>query len=382
MIQITLITRSPVHLAGTFAVGPLATTLGSIPGRSVRGALAGLHRQYDSEFAARFLDPRNWFGPLMPVGTPYTTYQQVLMLPATARTCKLNPGFKEDGGHGVRDALFELLKDIADPAAETCASEDCDAKLVPQTGYYGTVGNKTRGSDSNRRLVTKTAIDSRRETSAPAQLYSRQVIEEGQKFSGFFSVADPAQEGALAAMLTEERRFYLGGGRSRGFGQVEVVEVETQNVNEWLPSGDLVERLEKFDELARSAGVLCSRQTIFSITLRSEAVIYDRYLRPEHKITPEYLGHYIDPRMAVAEPLGSFVKTRIIEGWNDAHRLPRDAVVAIDPSSVFAYGIDMAPADLAPLLVSLERVGLGDNRVEGFGRVIINHPFHQQEDMI
>lgn len=383
MIQITLITRSPLHLAGTFSVSPLGGTLPTIPGRSLRGALAELHSLHDDDFAARFLDPRNWFGTLLPLGSEFGLVQRAHILPVTARTCKLHKGFKNRDGHGVRDALFELLMEDPDPAIESCPDEECSAKLVPYSGFYGEDNMGIKRIEPDKRFITKTAIDSRRETAATAQLFSREVIGEGYRFTGFVSIADSTQEAALATMLTNNRHFWLGGGRSRGFGQMEVVDVTINDVNEWLPSHDeLPIKIKTFSDKAKAAGVPYSGHTIFAITLRSDAILTDPYLRPATSLVPEYLGRFVDHRLATAVPLGSFVETRTIDGWNAAHRMPRDSMPALAAGSTFAFGIDLPPEELVPLLAPIESVGIGESRVEGFGRAIIDHPFHLQEDMI
>ncbi len=384
MIQITLITTSPLHLAGAFSVGPLGETLPIIPGRSVRGALAELHSPTDAEFAPRFLDPRNWFGPLLPLGSEKEPFLEAWVLPSTARTCKLRKGFKESSkGHGVRDVLFDLLReDGPRQSAEFCQDEACGAKLVPYGGYYGERNGRKARIDPDMRLITRTAIDSRRETAAAGQLYSRQVIGEGHCFSGFLSIADKGQEAALAALMQPGSKLRLGGGRSRGFGEMKIERVKTQVADEWLPRDSLETRLTDFNRRARAAGVNRPEQTIFAITLRSDAVLVDPYHRPATSLSPDYLGRYLDERLASATRLGSFVDTRILDGWNNAHRLPRDSTPVFTAGSTFAFAIDMPAGDLAPLLAPIESFGIGELRQEGFGRVIINHPFHLEKDMI
>lgn len=385
MIAITLITQSPLHLAEGFSVGPLGHTLAHVPGRTLRGALAQQYQKkhgHDADFDAMFLALGSRFGPLAPLGHERERNTVAWPLPLTARTCKQHAGFKSTPwAHGVRDLLFELMLDTTPADYDQCP--ECGAKLIPYQGYANQGGKDYRAVESSKRLATMTAIDSRRETAATAQLFSREVIEERQVFRGTITLADPALEAKLIEMLAATSELRLGGSRAR-FGRVRVAAAEVVADDQWRPPdarGDMATRLARFHQRAQAKQLDGGHQTVFALSLLSDAIVRDAYLRPSAHITPQYLGRYLDPRLAAATPLGAFAQTRAVDGWNAAHGLPRDTELVISTGSTFVFGTTLGVAELAPTLAALEAAGLGELGPEGFGRVLVNHPFHNEEAM-
>src|SRR5690606_26495672 len=118
-----------------------------------------------------FLDDNVSYGPLLPLGLQESAQREAFFVPLTAYTCKRQPGFAPVG-HGVRDSLFVILQDRVTQSQTRCTKAGCEASLVPHSGFYS---NTTRGYRSvrpNKRLETRTALDSRREVAAREQLFS------------------------------------------------------------------------------------------------------------------------------------------------------------------------------------------------------------------
>jgi len=404
MIQIKFMTLEPLHMFGGVSGATLAGTYNYVPGTALRGALASayrsLHNQdadFETNFQRWFLDPAVFFSPLLP-RQPGT--QETGCLPETAFTCKLYSGFGHNyRHHGVRDMLFEFLKNdlaarYATGAAELpkamLAQQDlplaecdfeiapqhlCGAKLIHHEGFYQISEDRLSDNKISLRLETHTAVDSRSETAAAQQLFSLEVIEEKQYLGGKINLGDEEEEKVFVKTLLQEGTEYsLGGARSRGHGRMQVAR-ETS----YIPSisDTSPDRFKEFDRQARKGGVQAPLEgTIFAITLLSDCILRDKFMRYRTQLTAQDLAAFGHPTLANVHPLGVFCHTRLIEGWNDAHGLPRPTELAIAAGSVFAFHSPLDVVQLAPYLNRLQARGIGDRKQEGFGWIWVDHPFH------
>lgn len=381
MICLKIETQEPVHLAASREVSSFSSTLDFVPGTTLRGALA---RQYLEQpgseagdlFNWIFLDENNWFSPLFPCGEEFT--QDSYVIPMTAYTCKHYPGFSPRQ-HGVVDLLTQYLnkEKVFIPK---CAR--CNADLVPLRGFYSTLGVRTPSHliEVKKRLITKSALDSRTETAASSQLYTTEVIEEGQKFIGFISLQgeeDFDLEEILKDFLCNLTPLQLGNSKSRGLGLVRVQSAES--CNDGLFSSDdqnFDNRMSSFNQLLDDHDFDREGKTHFSLSLLTDCIIQDNYLRFSHALTPDILSRYYSPEFEQVELIHQFASAKVVESWNALHRLPRQAQAAIQAGSVFVYRIIENDNAIIDGLKQLEKGGVGERKTEGFGRVIINHPFH------
>jgi len=392
MIRLQVTNLAPLHLSDGYVTGPMATTLPYIPGQALQGALAKHWQESygpnDDTFARLFLSPNNWYGPLLPAPTGQEGKRETFILPQTAFTCKRYPGFLNlkaltRDRHGVQDRLFALLGANAGLNEEQCTQ--CHSALQPVNNRLYTIhGRQHLSVEPDKRLITRTALDSQRETAARRQLFTQEVIGEGHYFTGFIQLTNTADEDLLVQhTLQEGFRFWVGGAKTRGQGEVEV-KLVSQDIPSELHAGkqSLTERITAFDAQARNAGIICQHKTFFTLDLLTDTIIRDAYLRFDRTITPVYLGQYLHPDLQQAELLINFCQTRLVDGWHMTQRLPRETSLVITAGSVFAYGIDLSPAELAQRLEPLERWGIGSHQPEGFGRITINHPFHLNQEAV
>jgi CRISPR-associated protein Csx10 len=384
MIRLKIETQEPVHIAASQSVSSFSLTLEYIPGTTLRGALANIYLRIPGNEAGEafhqfFLSPLNWFSPLYPSGKAFL--QDSNLIPQTAFTCKYHPGFKPHQ-HGVSDLLPHYL-DKGTTFIPKC--EQCGADLVPFRGFYGSRDEKPAELiNVSKRLITKSAIDSRTETAASAQLYTTEVIEEGQKFFGFINLgmadSDFFEEWLLSEILQKNRFLRLGQARSRGFGLVEIVEAKIVEPHFGLfcPStdNDFVYRLTSFMRRLREAGFDTAGDDWFSLTTLTDCIVTDRYLRYANSLTPEILSKYTGQALDGIVLEQQFASTKIVESWHALHGLPRPAQSAITGGSVFVYRIKNGADEVKTVLKSIERSGIGERKTVGFGRVIVNHPFH------
>lgn len=407
-------THSPLAIAARPTTPGLPTECQRhIPGTTLRGAIAGrlLRQGMDPEserFRSLFLEGRVRYGNLYPVSRGRELEELMdhsLPLPATAVSCKWRPGFKRsdvpvERGHGVRDTLIVHLATDDMGVPEACLRDGCDGDLEPFQGFYG-AGEHTlfRTASAGARLISRTAIDSTLGAAKGGALYTLQAVNENETFSGFLE-ADPSVEGELEKAV-DGARLRMGSDRSRGLGDVRVVSL--------VPVGEPHLRLEEpvearlfgFEEALAAAGGLAiglreraglteDKWTVLPVTLYSAAVVLDEYMRNQTFIDAGTLNSVSRcwPTERPRWPDGlrlirAFTSSSIRAGWNSAHQLPRARDLVIDRGSVFVFAAPEHERDLLiACLQRLEQSGVGERRDEGFGQIIVCHPFHVEEEPV
>jgi CRISPR-associated Csx10 family RAMP protein len=304
----------------------------------------------------------------------------VHLIPLTALSCKRDGGFQSDDGHGVTDGLFRYL---AGNAPEECPV--CQAGLDTVRSFYQAQDGAYWGSNVGTRLIARTAVNATRGTAQAEQLYTLLGLNEGQFFRGEVEVPD-TDNATLESLIANGKVFHIGAARSRGLGQVEVIlRTENQSREAWPPN-DLETRLERVDQ-SISAQALFEGRLPFVLTLESDAIMLNDYQQFQTTLTVETLRR--EARCwndaALQWPAGlrlerSFAATRRVASWNAAHGWPRSPELAVAAGSAAVFSAPReASGELLECLKRLEATGLGERQAEGFGRVVVNHPFHFEE---
>lgn len=392
-IEISL--RSPLVIGVDRERAQYNQTRDYVPGSALRGALAGtmLNGGEPTEaFEVLFGDPtaQPLFTNLYPSQSGLPTYP----LPLSARTCKYHGGFQtgDDGNHGVgdiliRQAVFEALLDAGAslPFLYEPRCPQCHSEVKALTGYYE-VGPHYGRTTAPIRRMSRTAIDRRRGTAAEEMLYTLEAIEPGRRghppmlFLGDV-LCDKTQEALLKRWLPRVRG--IGGGRSRGLGQVEVTVLE----DEERPLPPLKDRLEAFDAAVRREWQFYQRVAdveslpddvrFFALDLTAPAFL-TRHGIPASRPRPADLGL---PAGAI-RLWRAISRQTMVGGWHMGGQLPRRTMLATTMGSVFMYRTEgLSLDDLAVALKLLEREGLGEERARGFGRIVVSSPIHYQPEV-
>ena len=413
--------------------GQTTPSLDYIPGSTLRGALAWhwLRQQprlREENIFARLLDEGLWCTPLYPDNNDERSESGLAqVIPATARSCKRQPGFRSDDdiptererGHGVRDTLAALVEEAAlerwqresnSPDAngagglarhDSCSH--CHGPMDRFSGYYGTgefAGRRNFWlSNPDRRLITRAAILPSLQSTAPGNLYSREALQEGQHLAGWLFVDEGMEdwmletlgEGRGGGLLSTGEEFYVGAARTAGFGRVRVAACE-EDRGLWTEiTGDFDRRLENF---VRHLPESVKKQWAFApVTLLSDAILLDAHLRHASALTPEVLRNYWaleklrsgddnpgpPPWPDGTELFVAAARTCRVAGWNTSAggKRPRSDDWAVAAGSVFVLA---APPDQQDQLRAacrwLERNGIGERREDGYGQTLAAHPFH------
>lgn len=362
-IGLSLYSLSPLLLSAGPPAGNLIETLDFIPGNTIRGLLAQKYmtcggKPEDDIFKRLFLSGETRFG--------FAGINGSQAIPLSARSCKYNAGFIEDKEHGVIDIL---LPD-SDKEEKRCIEVNCNHPVDYLEEFWNP--ETCKKEKIRKRLITRTAIDPVRGSASHEQLYSQRVIEEGQTFISTIEIPDDLVSD-LGALLASPFTAYIGKGRSRGQGWVEVKEAEPPV---FFFEGTLKERFECFNN---EKGL-----PLLAVTLLSDAIFHDEYLRD-----------CTAPDVSHLKPLGikkneeneenewklkhyrAFASQRLVYGFDgEPLQLPRQPRLIVAAGSVFLF----EPEDGAmPTVPSGNGIGwIGDNNQEGFGQAVLWHPFHYQ----
>jgi CRISPR-associated protein Csx10 len=376
-MMLTLQLLSPLSLHRTRAGVQYVETLDYIPGTAIRGALAETylaeHGEPDDGFRALFLSDQVQFGDLWPV----TSGGSTVLLPASAQACKRHKLKHKDS---LRDALLDSLTE----QQNNLKCDKCGEPLDRIGGYLRSL-EPIDPLSARSRLRVNTAIERSTGSVAREMLFTQHTLvgkrrnekdrDEDVFFRGPVRIADPNLLNELNHLLAEGTSLFLGAGRSRGLGEIEVTAWQAA-----APGDSLTERWKEFNVAAQQSGGDVNRR-YFSLTLLSHLAIRDNLLRPVlDNIAPYHLGlpdgvewvQYKDSDQPVC-----FLSVVTIPGWNAAQGLPKPDTVALARGSVLLFQCG-APLEQAVLsrLSTIEAEGVGERRKEGFGRLVICHPIH------
>jgi len=403
MIHITLALKSPFIIAEN-RINNLLRSTDYISGSVLRGALAheylkSKHKDNKELFHKFFLSGQVRFGNC------YLGSERTSIVPATARSCKNFSGFKEKKmdkeapKHGVLDSLTrfyvyqeKLRKNEVDNSClkflEEC--EYCGSPTERFTGFFGEIeqkGVKYESYEPKKIVITRTAIDENTMTAKDGTLFSTELIvppdqEKGLGFHGNIFVTKDL-ENELWNFLSANNSFSIGGERTYGYGQTEIESVDIID-KPVFPDTDLESRFSSFNEKMKEKEFLPEGESLyFVLNLNADAIVIDSFMRFVSCLDDTILRRYFPSELSF-KMVESYCSTRIVKGWSNVHKLTKDNDLAIVKGSTFLFKTDkdIDVEKLITYLKNIEQSGIGERKIEGFGEVIICHPFHLEVNPI
>lgn len=373
--------RSPLLIGRLKADSAYLTTLPYIPGRILRGAWAE-YRRIQNQLQTLASDARRiqiWNFHPAPAGARYS-----LPLPLSAWTCKSYPGFRP-GGHGVLDSLiprlaYALLERSNAPSSLPFQTvcDLCKARTTPLGGYYAC---DPEGRFERIRIPlqfqTKIAMSRRRRAAMEGMLYQVTAIAPHEPLTLIGCMHGPAD---LIRELREAiARVGIGALTRRGYGEVEVEEAQPPA---YPP---LQERVERFNRLLRDLWKDLSRLVpanpppelpaglYFTVDLLAPGIFREEPLgSPTLVPTLRLAGQVLRPIFWITRPL-------LVSGWSTAWGLPKPIALAAAPGSSYVFCWEQTNWEA---LEALEQDGIGERTDEGFGELLICHPFHTEVEPV
>jgi CRISPR-associated protein Csx10 len=176
-------------------------------------------------------------------------------------------------------------------------------------------------------------------------VFKYEALAAGQTLAALILADDARDLQDIRRLLEDQRQVTLGGSRSAGYGQVTLT--VTDGPIEEAPLGEA--------------------DDVVTLTLLSDALLFNADGQPTLNLS-EALSALLNRPI---EHQRAFVNPVRVGGFNRQWRLPLVQHNAVGMGSVFVY--DVATFSEAELQRLAEH-GLGERRVDGFGRLAINWP--------
>lgn len=222
-----------------------------------------------------------------------------------------------------------------------------------------------------RRINIHTARDRSKGRSSPTKRdpATNQVIEEGEGTIFRYEALDAKQtfQGVILCEdddaqtikdLLKPADIWLGGSRSAGYGHIKI-EILSPDKPQELDNWNEIQIKKPEDRLNRKK---------LKITLLSDAILRDRC--GQFSADPCLVKQAIEDKLQVQLPQATnvFISNTIVGGFNQKWGLPLPQVPALSAGSVFVFDAQLTPEQIK----TLEREGIGDRCIDGFGRVGVN----------
>lgn len=371
--------ETPIRIGELKTSNNFLTTKEYIPGSVIRGALTQyLILQGRGDEISDFIKSVR-FGSLYPSILPNMLSYP---LPLTCLTCKFESGFmkkngnKDDEGHGVFDALIPSIAyyvigegKFYTPLLFKCPK--CGSRMDKYFGIY--VKNEEYSIVEVKKFFqTKVGISRRRGVSQKGILYSIAAINPSKIY---FIGRIYGEEDKISVVKDALNEVGVGAHTAKGFGKVRA-EIR-KNIRGEI---SLKSRLEKFNEklkeVVEDLKSICWGEieeddlTYFSVDLISPAIIRENLI-PTLKLKIKIENTVLEPVLFASQPY-------IVTGWMETWGLPKEACYAACIGSTYVYRVNKDVDELADLLNEIEVKGVGEKTDEGFGEVLICHPFHME----
>ena len=387
--------ESPILTGGRKPSGQAVEAINYIRGGLIRGAIAKAlladlkNNEPDADFERLFLnDDAGIFRNCTPGAK---------VLPATAASCKDFSGFYKAGDnekHGIFDTLLERI--VSEKAnwmyQPNCPK--CQGRVEAQGGFYTKSESSFTKKELNTRLLTRVAINRQRKVAEDELLYHLTAIDpiivknktetsqdevESEKVILQGSARIPSGLVDKVSQALQQKVKRLGGGSSRGLGKVGIT------VDKQQSSDPLNQRIAAFNKALQNVWVSYAdlpnteigafEGTYFSVNLQSDAILttedgWQRSMVFTAPMLKEMTGCKTDVTF-----VRSFVSYDYVGGWNAAWGLPKETDLVTKIGSVFVFHTPDIDAWLSEL-ETLENIGIGNRREEGFGQILICDPFH------
>ena len=332
-----------------------------IPGSMIRGALIGRYLKRN-QVPADILSDETVRRLFFDGSTRYLN--AYLLGDKKQRTLPVPLSWFKQKGAEVSKSEYMTVYDLSQTALD---EQDDELSLKSLGQQFCTVKNDYAMLYKERRRIN---IHNRRDRSkgrsVPDKLnpQTRQIIEEGEGEIFRYDALDAGQT-FQAVILCEEvdlellqdllpDDIWLGGSQSAGYGHVKILDFQIEN--DWTEVG--IKRQER------------TEREHLTITLLSDAILRNQW--GQHIADPLLVKQAIEEKLNVQLQLpevgGIYANSTLIGGFNRKWGLPLPQVPALAAGSIFVFESELTPEQI----YLLEAEGIGELRVDGFGRVAVN----------
>jgi CRISPR-associated protein Csx10 len=369
IITFSLHTQQPL-LATSFQGDPNSDVSYSfIPGSMIRGAIIG---RYMKQHQLSELDLSNDAVKHLFFDANSTCYLNGYLRGSQEgkRTLPIPRSWFKDKDAELRDESPEIT--VYDFSLLDRENEPETPKFVGE-GFWTEEGGYVRFYKEKRRINIHNQRDRKKGRSTPikrdpqtkqlkgeGEIFSYEAIDAGQTFQAVILCSSKDNVKLLKDLLQLSPELWLGGSQSAGYGHTKISEINCHDA--WdevsIPIEDRID------------------SDSFTITLLSDMILRDEW--GQYAIIPPSAQHEVSVPLikelekflgVEPQPKISFTNSTLVGGFNRKWGLPLPQVPALAAGSVFVFEkVFITPKQIQ----QLETYGIGERRVEGFGRVVVN----------
>ncbi len=355
-ITFSLHTQQPL-LATSFQGDPNSDVSYSyIPGSMIRGVMIGRYMKHHnlSELDLENEEVQRLFFD----STKIKYLNAYLLSQKNKRTLPvLRSWFKEKNDQLSNDSLETRQITVYDFSIEKEATPETP-KFIGE-GFWTQEGERVISYKEQRRINIHNRRDrtkGRSSKTGEGEIFRYDAIDAGQTFQAVIVCKEIDPQ--LVKLLHKSADLWLGGSQSAGYGHTKITHITThENWNE-VDSPDNRTEHENFTITLLSDLILRDECGQYAVIPRSSKQIS----APITKALEAKLGIKLQPKVC-------FTSSTLIGGFNRKWGLPLPQVPALSAGSVFIFNcIDITSEQIQ----ELEGEGLGERRIDGFGRIAIN----------
>lgn len=307
-----------------------AVTVNYIPGSVIRGMLIHhyIHQHGNLQLAPNKMEYLLFFSGQVQFLNAYllsTRGERMLPLPRSWQIEKDDENSQNATIHDLASTSEKKLESPISPGASFCTLSDQEVALAQPDLHIGL------HNASTKRFVK------RQEDST---VFRYDALATGQSFGGVILCPDDTTMQSVIEELLAAGNFHIGRSRRAGYGRVQISNIKTDSA--W----------QEYQTLGK--------QNILPLTLLSNTILRDR------------LGQWttdITAALDLPAPTKSFLATTVTGGFNRTWGLPLPQSPTLCAGSVYVFAAD---DELAKTLTTLAATGIGERRIDGFGRVAVN----------
>ncbi|MBD2295127.1 hypothetical protein H6G06_16975 [Anabaena sphaerica FACHB-251] len=192
-------------------------------------------------------------------------------------------------------------------------------------------------------------------------VFSYDAIDAGQTFQGVV-LCETEEDQSIIESLLQHKDVWLGGSQSAGYGHAEI---------------QLLNNNHEYYEVESASRERIENQANLTVTLLSDTIIYNEcgQIVSNPETLRQILSDALNQELKFQEN-GIYASSIIVGGFNRKWGLPLPQTPALAAGSVFVFeNIDISSDKFHEFLDNakkIEKQGIGERRVDGFGRVIFN----------
>lgn len=353
-LELKIETKSPLLIIQTQQASNIAKSENYIPGSVIRGLLAGMYyknknkvEDFENNFKKLFFSSQVKFTNAYIEGSS--------VIPLSAYQCK---AYHDK----IRDCLFDGVPKECEGDGWCTMPLEC----IGGNRYYKFNENTEEYEYPTVQLdfLTHNTIEDEtgRTDEATGGPFTYYAISQDQIFTSKIFYLDELQDlvTKIKNLVDEIDRFYIGKSRNANYGEIEVIIEPDKKQNDIC-------------NLRETVKILSDKKTIFTITLHSDAILYDKFLNPQVILQPELLDIGEEVEIHTDYCYQAF---HVTGGFNNKHGFPKESEIAISKGSVFLYSCDENFDKIKTKLAELEKQGIGFRCNEGFGQIKVNDDYH------